>query len=253
VIKVSNLRKTFEDLKRGEIVAVDDVSFTADAGEIYGLLGPNGAGKTTCLRVLATLLKPTSGRAEVAGVDVAADPLAVRRSIGYVSAGTGLYDRMTAYETVEYFGRLNGLSGPTLRQRIDELFDRLRINEFRDRAAGKLSTGMKQKVSIARALVHDPPVIIFDEPTTGLDVMVARAVLDVIRSCRSPGKCLIFSTHILHEAQRLCDRLTIIHHGRVLVTGSPADLMKSAGCASLEDVFFSLVSESEIQQAVAAS
>jgi sodium transport system ATP-binding protein len=250
MIRVDNLCKSFPDLRRGQVVALDGLSFAAKAGEIYGLLGPNGAGKTTCLRILATLLKPTSGSAHVAGIDVAVDPLAVRRRIGYVSGTTGVYDRMTAVEMVDHFGRLYGLEGEALKKRIEEIFEKLRMNDFRDRVGSKLSTGMKQKVSIARAIVHDPPVLIFDEPTTGLDVLVSRAVLDVIRDCRSHERCVLFSTHIMHEAEALCDRLTIVHKGRTLVTGSPVELRAGTGKQRLEDIFFSLVTEADIQEAV---
>jgi sodium transport system ATP-binding protein len=250
VIRVENLRKTYPDLRRGEVVALDGLSFSASAGQIYGLLGPNGAGKTTCLRILATVLAPSAGRVEVAGIDVTADPQEVRRRIGYMSPGTGLYDRMTAYEMVEYFGRLYGLGGAALKARIDDIFERLRMNDFRDRVGGKLSTGMKQKVSIARAIVHDPPVLIFDEATSGLDVLVARAVLDVIRDCRRPDRCVVFSTHHMHEAEALCDRITIVHRGRNLATGTLAELRAATGRERLEDAFFSLISESDIQDAV---
>jgi sodium transport system ATP-binding protein len=250
MIRVVELSKSFPDLRRGEVVALDRLSFEANAGEIYGLLGPNGAGKTTCLRILATLLRPGSGTAQVAGIDVAADPLAVRQKIGYISASTGVYDRMTAVEMVEYFGRLYGLGEEALAKRLEEIFEKLRMNDFRDRVGSKLSTGMKQKVSIARAIVHDPPVLIFDEPTTGLDVLVSRAVLDVIRECRSPNRCVLFSTHIMHEAEALCDRLTIVHKGKNLTTGSPAELRTATGKERLEDIFFSLVSEADIQEAV---
>lgn len=250
MIRVEHLCKSYPDLRRGEVVALGGVTFSAGAGEIYGLLGPNGAGKTTCLRILATVLTPTSGRAEVAGIDVTKDPLEVRKRIGYMSASTGVYDRMTAYEMVEYFGRLHGMTSAKLKERIEQLFEQLDMNDFRDRVGSKLSTGMRQKVSIARAIVHDPPVLIFDEPTTGLDVLVARAVMDVIRSCRGPNRCVIFSTHILHEAETLCDRITIVHHGRNLITGTLGELQAATGRERLDDVFFSLVSEGDIQEAV---
>jgi sodium transport system ATP-binding protein len=250
MIHASRLRKTFEDLRRGEIVAVDDVSFEAFDGEIFGLLGPNGAGKTTILRILSTVLRPTAGSARVAGHDVLAEPEAVRRGIGFVSMNTGMYDRMSAVEMVEYFGRLHGMEPTALAERIETLFDRLQMNDFRDRMGGKLSTGMKQKVSLARAIVHDPPVLIFDEPTTGLDVLVSRAVLEFIASCRRPGRCVIFSTHIMHEAQRLCDRLCILHRGRVLAGGTLADLRQASGKDDLEDIFFEMISEEDIRAAV---
>src|SRR5437588_7067008 len=171
MIQVENLSKSFRDLRRGLVHAVDGVSFEARPGEIFGLIGPNGAGKTTTLRILCTVLKPTGGTATVAGFDVVRQANEVRHHIGFLSANTGVYDRMTAWEMVAYYGRLHGLNGHALTARLDELFAMLRMNDFRDRRGGQMSTGMKQKVSIARALVHDPPVLIFDEPTTGLDVL----------------------------------------------------------------------------------
>src|SRR4051795_804750 len=203
MIQVNHLYKSFHDLRRGEVHAVEDVSFEAKPGEVFGLLGPNGAGKTTTLRILCTVLKPTGGSATVAGFDVVRDAGAVRHHIGFLSANTGVYERMTAREMVAYYGRLHGLHGDRLQKRIDELFDRLAMNDFRDVMGGKLSTGMKQKVSIARALVHDPPVLIFDEPTAGLDVLVERAVLRQIAALRDAGKCVLFSTHIMREVEKL--------------------------------------------------
>src|SRR5262245_41944222 len=161
-------------------MAVDHVSFEARPGEIFGLLGPNGAGKTTTMRILCTVLRPTGGSARIAGYDVATQPSDVRQHIGFLSANTALYDRMSAWEVVEFFGKLYGLSDEHLRARMEEVFAALQMNDFRDILGAKLSTGMRQKVSIARAIVHDPPVMIFDEPTLGLDVLVARAVLDAV-------------------------------------------------------------------------
>ena len=177
MIQVQGLCKRFLDYQRGWKNAITDISFECTPGAIFGLLGPNGAGKTTTLRILSTVLKPTGGRAIVAGHDVLIDPQAVRASIGYMSASTGIYDRMTAWELVEYFGRLYGMSRERLRERMEDIFKWLQMNDFRDMLGSKMSTGMKQKVSIARTIVHDPPVLIFDEPTSGLDVLVARAVL----------------------------------------------------------------------------
>src|SRR5262245_9512449 len=201
MIEVDGLCKTFHDTAGRPVRAVDGVSFTAQPGEVFGLLGPNGAGKTTTLRILCTLLKPTAGTARVAGFDVVSQADDVRRAIGFVSAGTGVYDRMTAREFVAYYGRLKGLEGERLRKRLDEVFATLQMDDFRDVYGSKLSTGMKQKVSLARALVHDPPVLIFDEPTAGLDVLVARSVLQTIAGLRALGKCVLFSTHILREVQ----------------------------------------------------
>ena len=188
MIEVADLTKTFDDLKHGPVVALDHVSFEVHPGEIYGLLGPNGAGKTTCLRILSTVLKPTSGRAVIAGYDVAEHPEEVRANIGFMSGNTGIYDRMTAWEMVEYYGRLYGIDEPTLQARLEEIFETLQMNEIRDLLGSKMSTGMKQKVSIARTIVHDPPVLIFDEPTSGLDVLVARAVLMAIQYLKEQGK-----------------------------------------------------------------
>ena len=224
MIHVENLTKQFSDLRRGSITALHGVSFDVKPGEIFGLLGPNGAGKTTCLRILSTVLKPTSGTALVAGYDVLTHSAEVRSRIGFMSGNTGIYDRMTAWELVEYFGRLYGIEESVLKRRQGEIFRTLQMEEFRDVLGSKMSTGMKQKVSIARTIIHNPPVLIFDEPTTGLDVLVARAVLNAIASLRDEGKCIIFSTHIMREVEKLCDRTAIIHKGRILAEGKPAEL-----------------------------
>jgi sodium transport system ATP-binding protein len=245
MIHVANLTKTFHDRKRSEVRAVDRVSFDAKAGEIFGLLGPNGAGKTTTLRILCTVLKPTAGSATVAGFDSVKEADQVRRHIGFLSANTGVYERMTAWEMVEYYGRLHGLNGEALRQRVDELFARLTMNDFRDVMGGKLSTGMKQKVSIARALVHDPPVLIFDEPTAGLDVLVQRSVFRHIASLRDSGKCMVFSTHNMHEAEKLCDRIAIMNRGTILTCGTLAELRARHGENDLDELFFRLVGQDE--------
>ena len=194
MIEVDGLTKRF-----GDALAVDDLSFTVRPGEVFGLLGPNGAGKTTTLRVLCTVLRPTAGFASVAGYDTVREAAAVRRSVGFLSANTGVYDRMTARELVAYYGRLYGLAGAKLGDRLDELFATLDMTAFADKRGGQLSTGMKQKVSIARALVHDPPVLIFDEPTNGLDVLVQRAVLRGIADLRGRGKTILFSTHVMSK------------------------------------------------------
>lgn len=242
MIQVENLRKSFRDLRRGLVHAVDGVSFTARPGEIFGLLGPNGAGKTTTMRILCTVLRPSGGTARVAGYDVATQPALVRQHIGFLSANTGIYDRMSAWELVEYFGRLYGLDGEQLRQRLETVFTTLHMNDFRDRLGAKMSTGMRQKVSIARAIVHDPPVLIFDEPTAGLDVLVGRAVLETIQELRALGKCILFSTHILREVERLCDRVAIVSHGRVQACGTLTELRQRYQQDDLEELFFKLVS-----------
>jgi sodium transport system ATP-binding protein len=245
MIHVDRLTKTFHDANRGEVHAVDHVSFDARAGEVFGLLGPNGAGKTTTLRILCTVLKPTVGSATVAGFDVAKQADQVRHHIGFLSANTGVYERMTAWEMVAYYGRLHGLAGDRLRGRIDELFGQLKMNDFRNVMGGKLSTGMKQKVSIARALVHDPPVLIFDEPTAGLDILVQRVVLRQIAALRDAGKCVVFSSHNMHEVEKLCDRVAIMHRGSILASGTLGELRAKHRQDDLEELFFQLVGDGD--------
>ena len=241
MIEARSLSKRFQDKKRGEIRAVGNVSFTCKPGQIYGLLGANGAGKTTTLRMLATILEPTDGTAIVCGYDVIEQPEKVRANVGFLSTATALYPRLTAQELVEYFGRLNGLDEPTLKKRVDDIFNRLDMNDFRDRRCDKLSTGMKQKTSIARTLVHDPPVMIFDEPTTGLDVMTARTIITFISDCRERGKAIIFSTHIMSEVDRLCDHIGIIHDGKLLADGTVSELRSKYAEHNLEEIIVKVV------------
>lgn len=242
VIKVENLVKSFRDLRRGQVLAVDHINFEARPGEVFGLLGPNGAGKTTAMRILCTVLRPTGGTATVAGFDVATQAAQVRQNIGFLSANTAIYDRMSAWELVEYFGRLYGLTEERLKQRLEEVFTALQMNDFRDTLGAKMSTGMRQKVSIARAIVHDPPVLIFDEPTAGLDILVARAVLENIQRLRSMGKCILFSTHIMREVEKLCDRVAIVGKGKIRACGTLDELREKHGQKDVEELFFSLVS-----------
>lgn len=236
MIEAERLGKEFHDSKRGLVRAVNDVSFCCQPGRVYGLLGANGAGKTTTLRTLATILRPSAGTARVAGYDICRDPQKVRASVGFLSTATALYGRLTAWETVEYFGHLNGLKGEPLRKRIDNLFLRLEVT-FPERRCDNLSTGMKQKVSIARTLVHDPQVMILDEPTSGLDVMSARAIIGFIRECREQGKTVLFSTHVMSEAEKLCDTIGIIHDGCLKTEGTLADLRARSGLQDLEEIF----------------
>ena len=247
MIQIQQLTKHYEDLARGRFVAVDRVSMVVRPGQIFGLLGPNGAGKTTVLRILSTVLAPTSGIATVAGYDVVHNPAEVRRRIGFVSNNTAIYDRMTAWEMVEFFGKLHGMPKEALDDRLETLFDRLRMNDFRDLPGAKMSTGMRQKVSIARAMVHDPPVLIFDEATLGLDVLVARNLLDVIRRLRDAGKCILFSTHIMSEVEKLCDRIAIMHRGKILDTGSIEDLRGRHEEHDFEELFFGLLHAEEVR------
>jgi sodium transport system ATP-binding protein len=241
MIIARHLTKIFHDQKRGSICALDDVSFSCHPGKIFGLLGINGAGKTTCLRLLATLLHPSSGTATVAGYDVTTAAECVRANIGFLSSATALYDRLTAREMVEYFGRLQGMDEALLQKRLDELFAVLDMNEIRDRRCSKLSTGMKQKVSIARTLVHDPQVMIFDEPTLGLDVLTARNVLEFIRQCGQRGKTVIFSTHVMSEVEKLCDTVAMIHQGKFLGEGTLSEWRERTGERVLEDIFVKVV------------
>jgi sodium transport system ATP-binding protein len=251
MIETRGLTKVFHDKKRGQIRAVDNVNFSCKSGQIYGLLGANGAGKTTTLRMLATILEPTDGTAIVCGHDVNDAPERVRANVGFLSTATALYPRLTSQEMVEYFGRLNGIDEKSLKIRIDEIFSRLDMNSFRDRRCDKLSTGMKQKTSIARTLVHDPQVMIFDEPTLGLDIMTARTIIDFIRECRQRGKTVIFSTHVMSEVEKLCDVIGIIQSGKLLAEGSLPELRDRYNERDLEEIFVKIVAPLYVPQEVA--
>jgi sodium transport system ATP-binding protein len=241
MIEAHNLTKTFKDKKRGLIKAVDDVSFTCRPGQIYGLLGANGAGKTTTLRLLATLLKPTSGSCALAGHDAATAPELVRANVGFLAASTALYGRLTAREMITYFGHLNGMTDAAIRARLKVLSDELGMHEFLDRRCDKFSTGMKQKTSIGRTLIHDPAVMIFDEPTLGLDVMTARSIVKFVRACRDQGKTVIYSTHVMSEVEKLCDTIGIIHAGRLVAEGTLAELRARFGEQDMEEIFVKAV------------
>ena len=235
-VVVRGLSKTFYDEARGEVKAVQEIDFECHAGEIFGLLGANGAGKTTTLRLLTTILTPTGGSATILGHEIAAEPTAVRKCIGFYSATTALYPRLTARETIEFFARINQYAGD-VKQRVDYLIERFGISKYASARVDKLSTGMKQKVSIARTVAHDPPILIFDEPTVGLDVLNALEMQDVIREFRSHGKTILFSTHIMSEAEKLCDRIAIIHAGRILACNNLEGLRQVTGERYLEDIF----------------
>ncbi|MBX7218993.1 MAG: ATP-binding cassette domain-containing protein [Blastocatellia bacterium] len=245
MIQAIQLVKTFRDRKRGEVRAVDGVSFECRPGKIFGLLGANGAGKTTTLRMLATLLEPTAGEAYIDGIDVRLEPEKVRERIGFLSASTALYGRLTAREMVQYFGRLYGLTEDVLDRRMKEIFDVLEMHEFASGRCDKLSTGQKQRVSIARSIIHEPPVMIFDEPTNGLDVMTSRTIMRFIERCRKEGRTVIFSTHIMSEVERLCDEIAIIHNGTVVAKGTVDSLREATGLIPMESVFLKLVGEPE--------
>lgn len=241
MIEARHLTKHFHDKKRGIIPAVEDVSFTCRPGQIYGLLGANGAGKTTTLRMLATLLRPTRGTAVVGGHDVIADPVRVRAHVGFLAASTALYGRLTAREMIAYFGALHGMADAAVAARLRLLADELDLHEFLDRRCDKFSTGMKQKTSIARTLVHDPAVMIFDEPTLGLDVMTARAIVRFVRNCKARGKTVIYSTHVMSEVEKLCDVIGIIHAGRLVAEGTLPELQARFGEKDMEEIFVKAV------------
>jgi sodium transport system ATP-binding protein len=256
MIEVKNLSKTFKVPKKkkgkkedehdprevGNLFhVIKDISFQSEKGAIIGLLGPNGAGKTTLLRILSTALKPSAGTALVNGVDITVDPVEVRRMIGFLSGHTGLYGRLNAKEIIAYFGQLNHIPRHELEQRRDELFEKLQITSFAHKRTDTLSTGMKQKVSIARTLIHNPEVLIFDEPTTGLDVHAAQTILAFIQECKDKGKSVIFSTHHMHEVDRLCDRVVVIDEGMKKFEGSTAAMREQTGQTHLDEAFLSLI------------
>jgi sodium transport system ATP-binding protein len=241
MIEVDRLSKTFYDKKRGEIQAANNVSFECSPGEIFGLLGPNGAGKTTTLRMLATVISPTSGTARIAGYDIREQPQQVRMHIGYLSGSTALYERLTGREMVTYFAELYGLSRKEIEERTEEIFTTLDMHEFVDTRCDKLSTGQKQRVSIARTIIHRPPVLFFDEPTNGLDLITARTIMQFIKQCRAEGRTVVFSTHIMSEVEALCDRIAVIYNGRVVAIGTLEEMRARTGKQAFEDVFMALI------------
>ena len=243
--KLSKKQKREEKIAKNKdsIWAVSDISFRCQPGRIFTLLGPNGAGKTTTLRMIATMLKPSEGKIEVAGFDAVKQPQEVRRHIGFLTGSTGLYDRLTANELIKYYADLNGMPQDLFAKRKKELFELLGIDEFANRRIAKLSAGMKQKVSIARTIIHDPDVVIFDEPTVGLDVITSRSIIQLIRNCKQDGKTVIFSTHIMGEVNLLSDDLAIIHRGKLAFNGNFQDFKQNMQARTIEDEFIRLVSE----------
>lgn len=235
MIEVTALRKTF-----GSVVAVEEVTFRAPDGRITGILGPNGAGKTTTLRVLSGMLQPDRGEARIDEVDVVADPNAGRARLGLLPDARGLYPRLTARENIRYYGELYGLRGKTLDRRIEELIEMLELGHVADRAATGFSQGERMKVAIARALVHDPPNVILDEPTNGLDVMSIRSLRGFLARLREDGRCVLFSSHVMQEVSALCDSIVIVAKGRVVASGSEDELKAQTGAETMEDVFVAL-------------
>ena len=233
-VKVDRLEKTL-----GKNKVLRGISFEGDSGEIFGLLGPNGAGKTTTLRIIGTLLVPDTGSVDVLGFDTRAAPEEVRRRVGVVTAEIGVYARLSARENIAYFAELSGVLNRELKRRVDAVIDRLDMGSFANQRAESLSSGQKQKVAIARAIVHDPEILMFDEPTSNLDVLASREIRDFMVESRERGKCVIFSTHVLHDAERLCDRVTILHQGTVVASGTTGEVRGSH--RDLEDAFLELV------------
>ncbi|MCI1944993.1 ABC transporter ATP-binding protein [Clostridium luticellarii] len=237
MLELKNVSKKFKEIK-----AVDSLSFSVNEGEIVGLLGENGAGKTTTLRMISTMLKPTGGTIEVNGYDVIEDPSKVRGEIGILFGGeVGIYDRLSARENIEYFGRLYGMSQERIDKRIAELAGDLEMTEYMDRKAGKFSRGMKQKVSIARAIIHSPKVMLFDEPSTGLDVSAARVIHEFIFKCKSENKIILLSSHSMAEVEKLCDRVVIIHKGKLVEQGTVEYLKSKYNSSDMEEIFMKLV------------
>ncbi|MCT4561662.1 MAG: ATP-binding cassette domain-containing protein [Crocinitomicaceae bacterium] len=254
MIKVENLRKEFHlsksqmrelDTKNKVAVAVEDVSFTCTPGRIFSLLGPNGAGKTTTMRMLSTIYKPTSGSIEIGGVDAINNPREARRKIGFLTGSTGLYARLTPNELIDYFATLYDVPKADANRRKEELFSLLDMHDFQNKRIGKLSTGMKQKVSICRTMIHDPEVIVFDEPTSGLDVITAENIIQLIRDCKKQGKTVIFSSHIMSEVDLLCDDMAIVHKGRLLFNGSMQEFREGQQADTLTGEFIRIINESK--------
>ncbi len=232
VLQADSLVKRF-----GEIEAVAGVSLEVGAGEVVGLLGPNGAGKTTTLRMLAGILTPTAGDVRVCGVPLHAHPLEAKRRIGFLSGDTQLYQRLSPREVLVFFGRLYGLEERALSARVSELIERLDMGAFAERPCGALSSGQKQRANIARAFLHEPDVLILDEPTAAIDVITGQFIVESIRRERAAGRAVLFSTHIMGEAEYLCDRIVLLHNGRVIDAGPLADLLARSGCDNLTDAF----------------
>ncbi len=240
-IIADNLVKVFPTPDGTEKRAVDQMTFHVPKGEIFGLLGPNGAGKTTTLRMLCGLITPTGGRAIINGYDVAQNPMAVKQSIGFLTANTGLYQRLSVRDILIYFARLHGMSKPEAKDRATELCELLNMQDFASLRCGSLSTGQKQRCNIARSLVADPPALILDEPTLGLDVLSNQIMLNFIREQRDAGKTIILSTHYLDEAQSLCDKIGLIHEGKILIQGTLKQLQDHSGQDRLTNIFLQLV------------
>jgi len=256
MIEIKDLRKEFIlskqqqkelNTKDSKSVAVNGISFRCEPGKVFSLLGPNGAGKTTTLRMLSTIFKPTSGSIKISGIDAVENPQEARKKIGFLTGSTGLYARLTPNELIAYFGELYGVSKNDYTQRKEKLFDLLDMNDFQNKRIGKLSTGMKQKVSICRTMIHDPEVVVFDEPTSGLDVITAENIIKLIVDCKAQGKTVIFSSHIMSEVDLLCDDLAIVHKGNLLFNGTMKEFKGQMQADNLTAEFIRIVTENKIK------
>ena len=240
MIEIKHLTKIFNRNKKNELTAVDDVTLSIDNGEIFGILGPNGAGKTTTLRIIATILLPTSGTVTVDGYSVVDDPERVRKNIGFLTGETKLYDRLTILETLDYFGRLYNVTHTELQKRVNDLITSFDLIPMKNKRIADLSDGMKQKVSLGRTIIHNPDNLILDEPLTGLDILARRAMANFIKDAKKHNNAIIFSTHVMSEAEELCDRIAIIHKGKILSIGKKEALKKEYNCSTLEEIFVKL-------------
>ena len=254
MIQVENVSKQFflnkkqrkeAGLNQSYAMAVNNISFECFPGEVFSILGPNGAGKTTTLRMLATILKPTSGNIKVLGIDLNESPELARSKMGFLTGSTGLYERLTADEILTYFGNLYGIPKNIIGERKEKLYDLLGMKEFLTKRISQLSTGMKQKVSIARTMIHDPEVVVFDEPTSGLDVITAENIIKLINDCKQNNKTVIFSSHIMSEVDLLCDRLAIIHKGEICYKGTMAEFRSQSKASNLTSEFIRIINEVE--------
>lgn len=241
LVRIENIRKVYHGPRGKTVEAVRDASFSVEAGEIFGLLGPNGAGKTTLLRMLGTIISPTSGCCWIDGLSAAEHPNEVRARIGFLSGNTRLYGRLKVSEILRYFGRLYRMDDKVIARRSEELAEMLDMKSFMDQRCETLSTGQTQKASIARVMLHDPPVLVLDEPTAGLDIMTSQSIIQFIRDAKSRGRAIIFSTHYMTEAEALCDRIALIHKGEILAEGTMAELNRQTNTDNLHDAFIALV------------
>jgi sodium transport system ATP-binding protein len=257
MIKVENLTKEFNLNKQqqkelnttdNKAIAVENISFECKPGRVFSLLGPNGAGKTTTLRMLSTIYQPTSGSIEIGGIDAIKEPQKAKSKIGFLTGSTGLYARLTPNEIIAYFGKLYNVPKNELEERKEKLYNLLEMNDFQNKRIGKLSTGMKQKVSICRTMIHDPEIIVFDEPTSGLDVITAENIIKLISDCKAQGKTVIFSSHIMSEVDLLCDDLAIIHKGKLLYNNTMENFRNEMQAPTLTAEFIRIIKDNNVNE-----